>query len=171
MRLLNRTTRAVSATEAGQAYFDRLRPLLDEFDSLDTSIRDASHAPRGRLRVTTAPLTFGAMELAPALNMFALRYAEIELDVSFSDRVLNPAAAFLACSNEPWRGRRSSLRVQRQRGGSVMALVLRQIAGSDIFCPTSGDFALRSCQERPFSTQTALRHPQTMPWKANIEVL
>lgn len=88
VRLLNRTTRAVSATEAGQAYFDRIRPLLDEFDSLDASIRDASHAPRGRLRLT-APLTFGTMELAPTLNAFALQYAEIELDVSFSDRVVN----------------------------------------------------------------------------------
>jgi len=88
VRLLNRTTRAVSATEAGQAYFDRLRPLLDEFDSLDASIRDASHAPRGRLRLT-APLTFGTMELAPTLNAFALQYPEVELDVSFSDRVVS----------------------------------------------------------------------------------
>ncbi len=88
VRLLNRTTRAVSATEAGQAYFGRLRPLLDEFDNLDASIRDASHTPRGRLRLT-APLTFGALELAPTLNAFALRYTQIELDVSFSDRVVN----------------------------------------------------------------------------------
>ena len=35
VRLLNRTTRAISATEAGQAYYERLRPLLDEFDTLD----------------------------------------------------------------------------------------------------------------------------------------
>ncbi len=88
VRLLNRTTRAVAPTEAGQAYYDRLRPLLDEFDSLDASVRDASHAPRGRLRVT-APLTFGAMELAPALNAFALRWPEIALDVTFSDRLVN----------------------------------------------------------------------------------
>ncbi|MFP1645108.1 LysR family transcriptional regulator [Pontitalea aquivivens] len=88
VRLLNRTTRAVAATEVGQAYFDRLRPLLDEFDNLDASVRDASHEPRGRLRLT-APLTFGAMELAPTLNAFAQQYAEIELDVSFSDRVVN----------------------------------------------------------------------------------
>lgn len=88
VRLLNRSTRAVSATEAGQAYFDRLRPLLDEFDSLHASVRDASHAPRGRLRLTV-PLTLGAKELAPTLNAFALQYAEIELDVSFSDRVVN----------------------------------------------------------------------------------
>ncbi len=88
VRLLNRTTRSVSATEEGQAYFERLRPLLDEFDNLDAAVRDASHAPRGRLRLT-APLTFGAMQLAPTLNAFARQYAEIELDVSFSDRVVN----------------------------------------------------------------------------------
>jgi DNA-binding transcriptional LysR family regulator len=88
VRLLSRTTRAVSPTEAGQAYFDRLRPLLEEFDNLDAVIRDASHAPRGRLRLT-APLTFGAMEIAPALNEFASEFPDIELDVSFSDRVVN----------------------------------------------------------------------------------
>lgn len=88
VRLLNRTTRSISATEAGKAYFERLRPLLDEYDHLDLAVRDASHAPRGRLRLT-APLSFGVIELAPALNDFALRYPEIELDVTFSDRVTN----------------------------------------------------------------------------------
>lgn len=88
VRLLNRTTRAVSPTEAGQAYYDRLRPLLDEFDNLDLAIRNISQAPRGRLRLT-APLTFGNLELVPALNDFAVRYRDIELDVSFSDRVVN----------------------------------------------------------------------------------
>lgn len=87
VRLLNRTTRAVSATEAGQAYFERMRTLLEEFDSLDLAIRNISQAPRGRLRMT-APRTFGTAELAPALNEFALRYPEIALDVAFSDRVV-----------------------------------------------------------------------------------
>lgn len=88
VRLLSRTTRAVTPTEAGQAYFDRLRPLLEEFDNLHAAVRDASHAPRGRLRLT-APLTFGTREVAPALNDFARRFLDIELDVSFSDRVVN----------------------------------------------------------------------------------
>ncbi|MFC5387265.1 LysR family transcriptional regulator [Aquamicrobium segne] len=88
VRLLARTTRAVSPTEAGQAYFDRLRPLLDEYDNLDAAVRDASQTPRGRLRVT-APMSFGTMEIAPALNAFAVLFPEIELDVSFSDRVVN----------------------------------------------------------------------------------
>jgi len=87
-RLLNRTTRTVSPTEAGQAYYERLRPLIDELDMLDLDIRSISQSPRGRLRLT-APLTFGVVELAPALNVFAARYPDIELDVSFSDRVVN----------------------------------------------------------------------------------
>ena len=64
VRLLNRTTRAVSATEAGQAYLERIWPLLEEFDSLDLAIRSSAQVPRGRLRLT-APLTFGTMELTP----------------------------------------------------------------------------------------------------------
>lgn len=88
VRLLGRTTRAVSPTEAGHAYFDRLRPLLEEFDNLDAAVRDKSGAPRGRLRLTV-PLTFGTTEIAPGLNEFASKFPEIELDVSFSDRMVN----------------------------------------------------------------------------------
>lgn len=88
VRLLNRTTRSVSPTEAGQAYHDRLRVLIEELDRLDSEIRNISQTPRGRLRVA-APLTFGIRELAPALNDFAARYPEIELDVNFSDRAVN----------------------------------------------------------------------------------
>jgi DNA-binding transcriptional LysR family regulator len=88
VRLLNRTTRAVSPTEAGVAYLERLRPLLEEFDNLDLAVRNISQAPRGQLRLSV-PLTFGAMELSPALNDFARLYPRIALDVSFSDRLVN----------------------------------------------------------------------------------
>lgn len=88
VRLLNRTTRSVAPTEAGRAYYDRLKPLIDELDTLDLDIRNISQSPRGRLRLT-APLTFGTLELAPALNAFARLYPDIELDVTFSDRVVN----------------------------------------------------------------------------------
>ena len=88
VRLLNRTTRAIAATEAGQAYFERMRALLDEFDGLEATIRDAAQEPRGRLRLT-APLTFGALALTQALSDFALAYPQIELDVNLSDRMVN----------------------------------------------------------------------------------
>lgn len=88
VRLFNRTTRAVAPTEAGRAYYARLRPLLEEFDALDQAVRSSTQTPKGRIRLT-APLTFGVVELTPALTVFASRYPDIELDVSFSDRVVN----------------------------------------------------------------------------------
>jgi DNA-binding transcriptional LysR family regulator len=87
-RLLNRTTRALSATEIGRAYFERIRGLLGDLDALDQSVRSHSGVAAGRLRLT-APMSFGALQLAPALLAFAEAYGEIELDVSFTDRVVN----------------------------------------------------------------------------------
>jgi DNA-binding transcriptional LysR family regulator len=88
VRLLNRTTRALAATEAGQAYFERMRLLLADFDAVEEAVRNASGTPRGRLRVT-APVSFGAIQLAPVLVDFARQFPQIELDVSFSDRVVS----------------------------------------------------------------------------------
>lgn len=88
VRLLNRTTRALAPTEAGQAYFERIRPLLDEFDALDAAIKSDSDSPTGRLRIT-APVSFGTAHLAPALHDFARQYMGIALEVSFSDRLVN----------------------------------------------------------------------------------
>lgn len=88
VRLLNRTTRALAATEAGLAYFERIRGLLSEFDAVEDAVRNVSGAPTGRLRVT-APVSFGAAQLAPALVDFARQFPKIELELSFSDRVVN----------------------------------------------------------------------------------
>lgn len=87
-RLLNRTTRALSPTEVGQAYFERIRNLLDDLDSLSESVKSHSGAASGRLRLT-APMSFGTVQLAPGLIDFAKAYPAIEIDVSFSDRVVN----------------------------------------------------------------------------------
>jgi len=87
-QLVKRTTRALSATEAGRGYYERIKTLLEEFDALATSVGNASAIPGGRLRLT-APLSFGANQLAPVLIEFAQKYPAIGLDVSFSDRVAN----------------------------------------------------------------------------------
>lgn len=88
VQLLKRTTRALSPTEVGQAYYERIRVLMEEFDALDASVRNASGAPAGRLRLT-APMSFGTVQLVPVLLDFARAFPEIQLDVSFSDRVVN----------------------------------------------------------------------------------
>ena len=86
VQLIKRTTRALSPTEIGQVYYERVKVLLEERDALDASIRQTSGAPSGRLRIT-APMSFGAVQLVPALLAFAEHYPGISLDVSFSDRL------------------------------------------------------------------------------------
>jgi DNA-binding transcriptional LysR family regulator len=86
-RLLNRTTRDVSLTDTGRAYLERARSLVEEFDALEGSVRDQS-GPRGLLRIS-APVSFGANQLTPALLDFAAAYPEVSLDVSATDRMVN----------------------------------------------------------------------------------
>jgi DNA-binding transcriptional LysR family regulator len=88
VRLLNRTTRALSPTEVGHAYFERIKQVLDELGALDEAIKNRSGAATGRLKLT-APMSFGSLQLAPVLIDFARAYPSIELDVSFSDRIVN----------------------------------------------------------------------------------
>jgi len=87
VQLLNRTTRALSATGAGQAYFERIKILLEDFAALDASVRNASTAASGRLRLSL-PVSFGTMQMTPDLIDFARAFPDIQLDVSFSDRVV-----------------------------------------------------------------------------------
>ncbi|ARO14026.1 transcriptional regulator [Ketogulonicigenium robustum] len=86
VQLLTRTTRALSLTEAGQTYVERIRRVIEEIDAIESTLRSSTGRPSGRLRVT-APLTFGVSTLTPILVEFARAYPEIALDVSFSDRV------------------------------------------------------------------------------------
>lgn len=86
-RLLNRTTRDVSLTDTGQAYLERARDLLENFDALESSVRDQS-GPSGNLKVS-APVSFGKNQLTPALLEFARGCLAVSLDVTFSDRMVN----------------------------------------------------------------------------------
>ncbi|HEY1943531.1 MAG TPA: LysR family transcriptional regulator [Roseiarcus sp.] len=88
VQLLNRTTRALSPTELGRAYYEQVKRLIDEFDDLDASVRNASRKASGRISLTV-PTSFGTTQLAPVLVDFARAFPDIQLDVSFSDRVVN----------------------------------------------------------------------------------
>lgn len=88
VQLIMRTTRALSLSEVGRAYYERIKALIDDFDSLDASVRNASGAPSGRLRIT-APITFGTTQLTAVLISFAAAFPDIQLDISFSDRLVN----------------------------------------------------------------------------------
>ncbi len=87
-RLLYRTTRKVSLTEAGRAYHDRATALLDELQSLDSSVQDLASEARGVLRVN-APNSFGVLQIAPLLPEFLTRHPRARIELTLNDRVVN----------------------------------------------------------------------------------
>jgi len=88
VRLLNRTTRRQSLTEAGQAYYERCRAVLAEADAADAVVADELSEPRGKLRVTM-PALLGRHCIAPLLMKLARKHPHLELDLSFGDPIAN----------------------------------------------------------------------------------
>jgi len=84
-RLLHRTTRRLTLTEAGNRYFQRGAAALAELQAAEEEITQLSHTPRGLLRVT-APTYFGSVILAPLLSAFQKRYPDVQLDLDLDDR-------------------------------------------------------------------------------------
>lgn len=88
VRLLHRTTRSLSLTAEGQAFYARCRELLADLQNAESEITSQSGAPSGLLRVN-APLTFGVLHLAPLWGQFADLYPRVSLDVTLGDRVVD----------------------------------------------------------------------------------
>jgi DNA-binding transcriptional LysR family regulator len=88
VRLLHRTTRSITMTEAGEAYYSRAKDLVADFDELKALTSGQDYEPKGLLRVSV-PESFGTRYIAPVLPEFLSIYPEIELDISFSDRICN----------------------------------------------------------------------------------
>ena len=84
-RLLNRTTRRLSLTESGRAFYERCVQLLADLEEAEQSAHAGTVKPRGTLRLTCGT-TFGVRHLAPAMILFAERYPEMRFDVELSDR-------------------------------------------------------------------------------------
>ena len=87
-KLLNRTTRRQSLTEAGQIYHAHCKRLLADIDAADRSVGQLRATPRGTLRLT-APVTFGTRRLAPALSDFLRMYPDVNVDLALNDRVVD----------------------------------------------------------------------------------
>ncbi len=88
VRLLNRTTRRQSLTEAGVAYAERSLKILDDLAEANAAASANTVQPVGRLRIN-APVTFGNLHLAPLWGRFLQQYPQVSLDVTLSDRVVD----------------------------------------------------------------------------------
>ncbi|MGO9445696.1 MAG: LysR family transcriptional regulator, partial [Thiobacillaceae bacterium] len=88
VRLLNRTTRRVSLTEAGTDYYQRAIQILAMIEEAGTSVAQGAAVPRGTLRVTSSH-AFGVRHLGWAITEYLQRYPDVHVDVALNDRVVD----------------------------------------------------------------------------------
>ena len=84
-RLLNRTTRRLSLTEVGRAFFERSQRGLLEIEEAEAEVSRMQGEPRGELRLSS-PMSFGILHLAPLLPALQARYPELTVDMVLDDR-------------------------------------------------------------------------------------
>jgi len=84
-RLINRTTRRLSLTEAGIAYYESCTRILAAVEEAELSVGRLQAVPRGRLKVN-ASMSFGFLHLAPAIPDFLAHHPEVEIDLTLNDQ-------------------------------------------------------------------------------------
>src|SRR5579872_3837440 len=88
VQLLTRTTRRQSLTEPGRRYYERCVRVLEDIRSAEASAEAMRIAPKGELRIT-APVSFGALRLAPALADYLATYPEVSVELDVNDTVVD----------------------------------------------------------------------------------
>lgn len=83
-RLFQRTTRSLMPTREGEAYFQKIVPLVEEIELAHQSLMDSAAKPSGRLRVTTS-VSYGQIMIAPRLASFRQHFPNIDLELILSD--------------------------------------------------------------------------------------
>jgi len=86
--LMNRSTRSMTLTEAGQQYYEDSRRILDDLHTADRSISELSGPPSGHLRVSM-PVAFGRLHVAPALPAYFRLCPQMRLDIQLTDTTVN----------------------------------------------------------------------------------
>ncbi len=88
-RLLDRTTRRVTATEAGLAYYERCVSILAEVEETEIQISRLHDEPKGVLKIN-APMSFGILYLGAAVADFMVRHADLRIELTLNDRFIDP---------------------------------------------------------------------------------
>ena len=95
-KLLNRTTRRVTVTADGAAYYERVVRILADVDELDGSMTLSQASPKGRLRIDISA-ALALLVMIPALPRFHARYPDIQIDLGVSDRAVDLVGENVDC--------------------------------------------------------------------------
>ena len=88
VRLLHRTTRNVTPTDEGEAFYERCVRILADLEDAELAMAKRSERPRGRLRLDL-PVSFGRLHVLPMLHRFMETWPEIAVNVTFTDRYVD----------------------------------------------------------------------------------
>ncbi len=88
-QLLTRSTRQVSPTETGQAFYDRCVGILSELEQAISAVTELQEKPYGNLRIN-APMSFGTLHLSPLVADFMTRYPQVHVEFVLNDRFVDP---------------------------------------------------------------------------------
>lgn len=87
-RLLNRSTRSLSLTHAGEVYYERVRRILSEVSETNAAVAQLEASPRGLLKLN-APVVFGRRHIAPHIATFCERFPEVSIDLMMTDHFVD----------------------------------------------------------------------------------
>jgi len=86
--LLNRTTRSLSVTEAGESYYNRSKQLLEDFNDLEESTAELGMTVKGTLKIN-APIDFGGLYMVPAIDAYQKIYPDVTIQMSLDNKPVN----------------------------------------------------------------------------------
>ncbi|SUT91892.1 LysR family transcriptional regulator [Actinobacillus lignieresii] len=125
-RLLHRTTRKITPTEAGLLYYQRCLPILNELKDAENSVSNITSTLQGKITISL-PMDFGSRFVAPYLGQFMTTYPNIQLNIEFSDRRVDVVA----------EGYDLVLRIGALEDSSIVA---KRIARSELVLIASPDY-------------------------------
>ncbi len=133
VRLLNRNSRTLSLTEPGKVYFERCKTILDDLEATELELGSLNDRPRGTLRIT-CPSWFAGARLANALAEYRRRYADVLVDVSFEDRMIDLVE----------EGYDLALRVVRGSASLPLGMVARPLRSMPFYLAASREYIKRN---------------------------
>ena len=136
VRLLHRTTRRVTLTQAGRVYYERAQKILGELEELESTVRGLHSEPHGTLRVS-APQDFGRLYLCEAVGAFAAEYPHLRIEFEMTDRKVDVVE----------EGFDVAIRVAKPASSS---LVMRRLGRCErVLCASPGYLAAYGVPETP----------------------